>query len=391
MKIVHLAATYWDNWGYQENILASSQSHLGHQVTVIAPAVSISNYSTNVTLSPGCYDINGIRVIRLDFVFNIFNKFYIFKGLLDCLSKEKPDIIMVHGLQMLPILQIIKYKTISTNCQLYADFHSDFSNSAVNYLSKTFLHKVFWKLVILKSLTHINKIYYTRPSVKVFVQDLYSIPEKKLSYLPFGADIKDLDTQERNKIRIKVFKDLNIPNNHFLICSGGKIDKLKKIDVLLRSIQLLNNAKIHLLLFGTFDVSYKQTIDSIIDKTPNLHYVGWKEVREINQYFIASDLAIFTGLHSTLWEQAIGCGTPTVFNFQKDRDYLNVGGNTKFIYSDDPNELKETITDILINGKLLKKMKNVALCNGRLKFSYKTITKQLTESWVSELSMVLKN
>lgn len=386
MNILHLTPIYWDNWGYQENILPENQSKMGHKVTVIAPAVSLSSYRKDIDGKKREYVIEGVRIIRLPLKWQIFNRFFWFVGLYDQLCAEKPDIIMIHDLAMLPTFEVLKYKQYFRGCLIYADFHSDYKNSATNFISKYLLHMIIWRFIIRKALPYLERVYYVRPSVKRFISELYGLPDHKIEELKFGADIKQFSVQERHDICATTRNVLRIPDNAFVVCTGGKIDAGKKVDILLSAIQIINNPRIHILIFGEVSKEYDSYFRPLIEKTNNTHYVGWVEGKHVYDYFLSSDIAIFLGGHSVLWEQAIGSGTPTIFNALDGSEYLDVGGNSHYIYSNNISEVVQMLRLLLFNPSILDSMRNVALTKGKETFSFETITTKLLKKWEADLS-----
>ena len=381
MKIVHLTPIYWDNWGYQENYIARYQAKFGHKVFVIAPATSLSPYRNDLNGQRTEYDIDGVHVIRLKLKINIINRFYWFDGLLGTLKQLNPGIIMIHGLAMVPILEILKYKKSNPNCLIYADFHSDYQNSGKNILSSIFLHKIIWRYFVNKAIPSIEKIYYTRPSVKKFIQDMYGIKDELLDELLFGSDLINYSLEARHDIRKKIRGGLNIPEDSFVICTGGKFDKAKNLKVLTDGISKLKKLEIHLIIFGSVESSFKNSFNELIKKIKNVHNLGWLNETEISECYISSDIAVFLGNHSVLWEKAICYGIPTIFSYQHDREYLDLNGNCLFVFGNIDIEVAQNIKMLVTNPQIISNMRKVAIENGATIFSYENIVGKLNESW----------
>ena len=99
-KVVHISPVYWENWGYQENMITKKQAIKNCNVTVISSLNSIVDYKVKY-LKKQSYNEGSVKIIRLDFVFNLFNRFFIYKKLNKTLKELNPDIIMLHGMQSL--------------------------------------------------------------------------------------------------------------------------------------------------------------------------------------------------------------------------------------------------------------------------------------------------
>ena len=214
MKVLHccLAAFYIDRYGYQENILPKIHKADGHKVEILA---STENYIDKRKLGyvkPGSYmNENGIKVTRLsyiNFLIHFFSKkIRLYNGLYDAIDNFKPDVIFLHDIQFLGILDVIKYKKNNPEVRIVADGHTDYINSAKNFLSKNFLHGIFYKKIIGIAEPYIEKFYATLPIRKSFMVNMYKIPENKISLLPFGVDDSNINFTDRKKIKNTIRKN----------------------------------------------------------------------------------------------------------------------------------------------------------------------------------------
>jgi 1,2-diacylglycerol 3-alpha-glucosyltransferase len=379
--IIHITPVYWDNWGYQENYISEYQANTNNKITIITPATSLSSYRRDLNGKTTEYFIKNVRVIRLKLKWKILNRFYWYDNLYKILIQESPDIIMIHGLAMIPVLEIIKFKKKNPNCTIYADFHSDYLISGTNFLSIKILHSIIWRYFVKLTIPYIEKIYYTRPSVKKFITDLYKINENILEELLMGSDSKSCTLLERESIKNVVREKLKIPLDSFVICTGGKINSERKLDIIINSLANFKNQQIHLIIFGKIDDEYLKTFQSMICDKKNIHFIGWLQSSEIYDYYFASNIAIFLGNHSVLWEQAIGCGTPTIFGYKEDREYLDTGENCIFLFKNNELELIQYLKLLINNPELILKMRKNAIEKGELKFSYENIVSNLNKSW----------
>ena len=382
MKIVHIAPVFFEGWGYQENYISTIQADLGHDVIVITPAKSIAGYESEYTRSFRDYQYQGVRIIRLPLKWCIMRRFYWYSNLVKLLGLIKPDVIMIHGLAQLPVFDVKRYVLKNQECLLVGDFHADERISATNIISKIILHKILWRFVLYLSLKSVSKIYCTRPSVKEFTSRMYGLSSEKLYDLPIGSIAKDYSVDNRKDIRKSILSEYNISMDAFVVCTGGKIDSDKKLANLVKSLVLMNDDNVHLIIFGSPLPRYQSDYDSIVLTYRNIHLANWRTEEDIERIFVASDIAVFLGNHSVLWEKAICCALPTVFSYSHDRLYLNVGGNCVYVYGSDPLELKQLLEIIKKNPSYLSYMHQVAKDKGRIKFSYKNIVSDLTESWL---------
>jgi hypothetical protein len=131
----------------------------------------------------------------------------------------------------------------------------------------------------------------------------------------------------------------------------------------------------HLLLFGNVDEGISDEFDSLLKKYENITHIGWLDANKVYDYFIASDLVVFPGTHSVLWEQACACKTPCVFKRWDGTEHVDNGGNSVFlddvteatlyeriktlVFTDEYNAMKKvaesSATDVYLYSKIAEK------------------------------------
>ena len=385
MRILHccLAAFYIDNFGYQENILPKMHKLQGHEVFILASTETYTNNHTLGYTKPERYlNEYGIPVKRIPYLtwipLSLAKKIRIYKGVGAVIRQFQPDIIFIHDCQFISIKEIASYAQ-TNHVTVYVDSHTDFINSAKSWVSRNILHKIIYRWCAKKIEPFTKKFYGTLPMRMDFYQKVYGIEKSKLALLPFGADHTGLDLYNRSNIRKEIRKKLGIAAADFVLITGGKIDERKKIHILLEVISELSNEQIHLLYFGNPTEDMRPVIRQYANHK-NIHALGWLKPSEIYDYLFASDLGVYPGTHSTLWEQTLGVGLPCIFKRWYGIDHLDVGGNCIFLDSSTKSELKDQILRISKNEALYSKMKEAAMTNGMKAFSYYEIAKKAIET-----------
>lgn len=385
MKIVHicLCNPYIDNWGYQENILTKYNVLMGNDVTVIA--LNKSEYISQINENKNQYKqfeyyIDGVKIIRINIKLNLLNKLIWYDSLYALLRKENPDLIYMHGMQSLATIDIKNYLKRNINCKAVGDIHGDYFNSARNILSKNILHKIIWRCLIKYVINAFEIIYCINNWSYEFAFKMYNLPKEKMKILYLGADTNNIDFENKENINNKIRNELKIPSKAVVMITGGKINKDKRINEIIEAIDILKNDNLHLIIFGKINEEYKDIINPFLSKK-NIHYVGWLTGKEVYDYYLASDIAIFPGDMSVLWQQAISCGLPAIFKYWPGNEYLNEG-NALFIYSEKCSELKQSIDLITsLSDKKFNNMKEIALKIGNDKFSYYNISNQVINDY----------
>ena len=379
MKIIHLclASFFPDNYSYQENMLPKFHKRLGYDVSVIASLETFDG-NGNVTYYEKAKEYineNEILVNRLEYKkpLFIYKRLRRYKGLYKLLIKSAPDIIFIHGCQFLDIDKVVKFLKSNNGISVFVDNHADFSNSAKNFISKNFLHKYIWRKCAQKILPYTQRFYGVLPARVDFLTDVYKIPKSKCELLVMGADDDMVNKASSPEIRKEIRKKYNIDDDDFLIITGGKIDAWKKQTILLmKAINQMHCKKIKLIIFGTVVPELKDVFFSCVDNV-SIIYAGWIDSKDTYYYFAASDLAVFPGRHSVLWEQATAQGLPIICKWWSGTDHIDLGGNVKFLYEDSVDIIAQMIYELFNNKKEYERMKSVAVNLGINHFSYQNI------------------
>lgn len=387
MKILHLCLSsfYIENFGYQENLIPKYNKKDGHDVTIIASRFTYREDNGEPDLEAiGEYvNSHGIKVIRIDYKYKLLgklnDKLKVYRDTYKLLEKEQPDLIFSHGLQFLDLKEIVRYVENNPNCKLIADNHAAYINSGTNFLSRQILHKIIYKYIINKSLPYINKIFVIAPGCKKFAKEMYNIPEEKMEYLLLGADTEKIDFENKEEIRKEIRKRLDIKISDFVLITGGKLNKGKNIELLLNAFKDTDCQNLKLIIFGTFNDDIKQELLERIKDDNRVKYIGWLKGEEVYNYYLASDVAIFPGTKSALWEQAIASGLPIICKRWEGMEYVDVGGNCLFINGDSKSEIVESIKELMNNKELYENMKQIAETKGYETFSYERIARKAVD------------
>lgn len=385
MKILHccLAAFYIDDYGYQENILPKMHRLQGHQVSILASTETYINTKLDYVKPSSYINSDGIPIIRLPYIKVIpsflSRKLRIYKGLKSVLFSIKPDIIFIHDLQFLSILTIANYAKKNKHVLIYVDGHTDFINSAKNWISRNILHRIVYRYCAKIISPFTTKFYGVLPLRIDFMKDVYKIDKSMIEFLPLGYDDTVVNFANRENMRSQKRRELLINDKDFLIVSGGKIDLRKNLHILLQAFKILHNDNVKLLIFGkpTLEMDY---LINDLKETKNAIYVGWQSQEEIKSILFAADLAVFPGTHSVLWEQSVGYGIPTVFLKWKGIEHIDLGGNCQFIERPEVDCIKEVLENILSNEALYNRMKSISLEKGSKYFAYSEIARKSIET-----------
>lgn len=348
MRILHLclSASYVEGLSYQENLLSQYHKKMGYDVYVVASLKTFNKDGEYVfDNKPETYTNKyGITVNKLAYKkpLKVGRLFRTYKGSYKAIEDINPDIIFCHGVQFLDAKVLIKYMRKHPNVKLYVDNHSDFSNSATNWVSKNIQHKILWRHYAQKLNPYVQKFYGVLPARVDFLVDLYHLPKEKVELLVMGADDELVDSARDSEVRKNIREQYNIAEDDFLIINGGKIDQWKKQTLLLMdAVNEISDPKVKLLVFGSITPELKDEVNKRCSE--KVQYIGWVQSEDSYRYFAASDLAVFPGRHSVFWEQVAGQGIPMIVKYWDGTTHVDFDGNVLFLYKDQVVEIKVAI------------------------------------------------
>lgn len=377
MKIAHviIAAAYKEGYGYQENILPAKHVEIGldtYIVTFDEKNINGKEYTNS----------DGVKIVMLPLNENIFKKIPILRsfikhtrGLYNILNRISPDIIFVHNLGSFESLEVCRYCRKHKNVKLFVDQHADYYNSPITQWRKRVYVKTVFGYIGKKLEKYAIKFWGVTPWRVDYLQKVYGIKPEKTDLLVMGGDEKLIDWNNRFNIRKNIRNKYNIPQDAFLVISGGRIDKTKNIHLLIDAVSSLKEKNIYLLVFGSLT---KDMEDFCTPKFKgNIKYAGWIDSKQVYPLFLASELAVFPGTHSVLWEQSIACGLPGIF---KDWDggfsHIDCGGNAILLKDITKDNLANEISNLLDDKSKYESMKINADNGTREKFWYINIAKR---------------
>lgn len=379
MRVLHLclSASYIEGLSYQENLLSQYHKKMGYDVNVISSLKTFNKdgeytFADKPTRYTNKYGIN-VQTLAYKKPTKLGKLVRTYRGTYEALEEANPDIIFMHGVQFVDGGVVVKYMKKHPNVVLYADNHSDYSNSATNWISKNIQHKLLWRYYAQKLDPYVKKFYGVLPARVDFLVDLYHLPKEKVELLVMGADDELAEAAAKPGIRESIREKYGIAHDDFLVMTGGKIDQWKTQTLLLMdAVNQCSEGNIKLIVFGSVTPDLKDEVNRRC--SDKVQYIGWVKSEDSYAHFAASDLVCFPGRHSVFWEQVAGQGIPMLVKYWDGTTHVDCGGNVKFLYKDSSEEIKEKIEKIAepSNYSLLKS----AAIQAKTKFLYSGIAER---------------
>lgn len=379
MKIVHicLACFYVDNMAYQENLLPKYHAK-EHEVYILTSDFAFDGSGKRTRKEKKEY-VNEygipVKVLEKSRRYGHYSRYKDFEGLYDSLKAIGPDVIFCHGGQFVALKDVVQYCRANRQVRLFIDQHGDYYNTPVRTFKQRMGQYLIYGHWMRKAVPYTVKFWGVTPWRCEYLNDVYGIPKEKIDFLPMGGDDEKIRFDQQQEISARIRKQHDIAPDDFLIITGGKIDRAKHIDLLMQAVANIGNEKIKLLVFGQPNDEMKAGIEELA-KDPHIRHIGWIPSDAVYDYFLASDLAVFPGTHSVLWEQACACGLPGIFKKWPGMLHVDVGGNAVFLEKDGKDEIEKTIRALTENPAVYMEMKRAAMEKAVKVFSYRDIARR---------------
>lgn len=348
MRIVHvcLSCFYIDGFAYQENQLVAQNVKDGHDVLVIASTETYSITNELTYIAPGEYlGLDGANVIRLPysrlFPAYLSRKLRVNKGLYKELDRFKPDVVFFHGICGWELITASHYKKNNPDIHFFADTHTDFNNSAKGFVSRFFLHFVFYRTIARIALKQAAKVFCVSVDTLNFAKNFYGISQNKLEFYPLGGEI--LSPEEYGIARAKVRAELKLTQEHRVFVQTGKMGVQKKLINSLKSFVRLKDESCRFVIVGSLYDDIKDEALRIISSDQRIIYLGWRSSSELQDILCAADVYVQPGTQSATMQMSICCGCVVVLdNIESHYPYIK---NNGWLIKDD-KELFEVFSNV---------------------------------------------
>lgn len=328
-----LCEFYQSDVEYQEVSLAQAYTRKGHEVTVVTSTLDdIFDFARGRKPSRNtestCLE-NGVKIIRLPWRWHFTRSIRAHESIKHILELEKPEVIYVHDV-MLNILECVNYVKSNPSTRFILDYHADYSNSGRNWLSRQILHRLWRRWFLNQARPYLNAIFPVVPGGFDFLRELYGVRDSEMTLLPLGVDASRLHTRKVATDRNQLRRNLGLSSDSFVIFTGGKLDPAKRTEELIEATKYIRDLDVELLIIGDSDDPHRirflrQSADEVGAK--RVRFVGWQTTDQIEDWMLASDIAVFPASQSVMWQKAVACGLPMVVgdNGGQNPAYMNMG------------------------------------------------------------------
>ncbi len=379
MKIVHVAicGPFSEQMNYQENLLSAQNARDGHEVLIIASTFCWNKGRIIKVKEETRMIERNLKLIRINYdkIINegISSKVRKSKKLVPIIKNFNPDLIFFHGTQSVEIINVARYKRNHAGKRFLVDIHADFNNSARNFLSYFFLHRIFYYILLKLAIKDIDKIYCVTDNSMKFLRQVYKYKGDKAEIFPLGGIFAPISDLEKLEMRIK----LGISSQDIVFLHSGKIDEDKKTFELLEVFNKKMYQNMKLLIIGVIKENYRRKITPLLSMNNNVKYLGWKSGEELVRFLSISDVYIQPGTPSVTLQNAI-CAGNAIITSNKEIYKGIVEGNGWII--NDIKEIGSILDKIHEEPLLLQEKKEQSIKIGRELLDYSILARKMYQS-----------
>jgi glycosyltransferase involved in cell wall biosynthesis len=363
MRILVATDTYYpdvNGAAYFTYRLATSLAKKGHNVFVMCPSRSFKNTVSN----DDGVTVYGIRSISI-LVYQDFriSPLFISRIIRGAVKEISPDIIHIQnhfliGRRVVSAAKKLGIPVVGTN----------------HFMPENLVHYLHLPGIVEKGL----RKGAWKDCVRIFEQlDFVTTPTKTAAALlenaGFSKDVMpiscgiDLERFKPTNDGLYLKQSFAIPDNKPVLLYVGRLDKEKKIDVILRALpDILRVTDVHLVLVGMGQE--KQKLEKSIKELGIQHavtFTGFVPDKDLQNIYRIADLFVIAGiaeLQSIVTMEAMASGLPVVaVNAMALPELVHDGGNGYLFSDGDSQMLAEKVIAILSNPTMRVQMSQKSL------------------------------
>jgi 1,2-diacylglycerol 3-alpha-glucosyltransferase len=166
------------------------------------------------------------------------------------------------------------------------------------------------------------------------------VPYSEMEVLPLGADT-DLGMRiARENAGPALRRSLGIDPSDIVIFTGGKLTPRRQTEILFEAVVRLPHLPLSVVVVGDSSLeerSYRQALEERARRCRKVRFVGWLGPEDVYRHMSMSDLAVFPGSQSIMWQQAISMRLPLIVGDTGSQDisYLNLEDNIVILRGDE--------------------------------------------------------
>ena len=362
VRVAHITVSYQEGLGYEENHLPFFQARLGADVSIITTTLPLAWWQGlehfQAGTIPGVYEERGVRVHRLKARFQARKGTQFFlEGLKKTLSEIRPDILHIHnpiGALTVQALAVAKSLGLSAviDCHLWR-----FLTYPRGPVRRAY-YQLFRRGFLPYYGSVIKRYIPLGPEPEDILHDLFGIPHSLMAHSTLGADTCSFRYDE--SARLEMRRLLGIPGDALVIMFGGRIDRGKEVDVLVKAWNTLSEKyDLRLLLVGPAVPGMAEGLVRVArpEVRNKLIMTGLVPYAELPSYMSSADIAVWPGDPGIAMNEAMACQAALVHSDEAAGRHLTLYGNGAAFERGNARSLARTLDSILADPYRLADMR----------------------------------
>ncbi len=378
MKILHLTLWFLPGLGYQENFLPRYQAALGHDVWIVTSIYYPRYFSQQRNRLPvETFQENGVRIIRLPGIrVGMWSQVYFYR-LLEVVDRIAPDLIHLHGLWNVPVLQFM-LRSRRNDVAVVVDDHTDNGNLPTGIGKYGRFATARW--VGQKVLKRGGRLLAVNPFSKEFLHRILGFPLEAIRLLPLGINDQDFAPQLQERVRVR--RSLRIEEDNVVFVTSGRLSPGKGLEMLIRAFSRLYHELPYtrLWIIGSGDRQYEEHLHKLADElnlSKAVHFIPWVAQQELCAYYNAADVGVLPGKLGGI-KEILAVGKPLIVpDHAATRYFVQDGGGVTFQLSE--HGLYQAMWYYATNPEVRQLSGQQALEIVRAKLSWAAVARQSVE------------
>jgi D-inositol-3-phosphate glycosyltransferase len=179
-----------------------------------------------------------------------------------------------------------------------------------------------------------NRIIASTAQEKYLLNQYYGVPAEKVSVIPCGVNLQHFQPMDRSGARLH----LGLKDEH-IILFVGRIERLKGIEKIIRTLPYLSHIKPRLLIVGEDGnrLGESQNLKKLAENlgvADSVTFSGLVPYENLPVYYNAADVCVFPSYYESFGLvplESLACGTPVVATNVGDLQNIILQGETGYV------------------------------------------------------------
>lgn len=266
---------------------------------------------------------------------------------------SKYDILIICGpeIAILPSIHLAKY--FNNNVKLVWDYHGLTPPQYLHIKNRIFTY--IRHAVFIESMKNADSILVRSEYIKKELQS--HIGRQKIKITPFGIESGQFKKVNSGEIENKYNLD-----KKFVLLYVGRLVSHKKVDVLIRSIPILDDDTVLIIVGDGEEKAKLQQLASSLDVDKRIIFTGKVTDEQLSEYYAISDVFVTASLHEgfcvPIIESFVNCNPVIVPNRTAMPE---VAGECGLVYDGSISDFVDKVNKLKKDEEMRKSLKSVCL------------------------------